>query len=359
MPEEKARLLVIEDSREVRENLAEILELSGYAVLTAPDGLAGAKLAIERLPDLILCDVMMPELDGYGVLNLLSENARTAPIPFVFITARTETEDIRRGMNLGADDYITKPFYKDELLRVIHTRLKKATLRQQQATAAAPVDRAPREHLSSPERGLELLAEAFAREGRPKVYERGATIVREEEYPHFLYRIERGSVHLSRLHVYGREYIIAALEAEELFGISSVLEREPFPYTARAATEEVHCRLLPAPQLIKLINTERSVTEALMHLLARRATRYGEQLVQQAYDSVRRRTALTLCDLHERQSPGSRAIELSREELAQMVGSTKESVTRALSDFRRAGLLRTENRSIYLVEPAELRQLLI
>jgi len=84
------------------------------------------KLAIEQIPDIILCDVMMPALDGYGVLNLLQENDRTAIIPFVFITARSEKEDIRRGMNLGADDYITKPFYKDELLQVIRTRLSKA-----------------------------------------------------------------------------------------------------------------------------------------------------------------------------------------------------------------------------------------
>ena len=348
------QILVIEDNPEVRENLAEILELSGYRVLTAANGLAGARAAIEHLPALILCDVMMPELDGFGVLNILAENERTAGIPFVFITARTEMEDIRRGMTLGADDYITKPFYKDELLQVIRTRLKKAASRGPQPRE----DDRTQPHLSDPERGMRVLRQALDAERRNKLYAAGEAIVREEEHPHFLYRIARGRVHLSRTHAYGRDYIIAELAAGELFGIASLLERSPYPYTARVASPEAECQLLPARKLLHLLNTDRSVTEALMHLLARRVTDRGEHLVHQAYDSVRRRTALTLCDLHERYAEGQ-AIELSREELAQMVGTTKESVTRALSDFRRAKLLRTDGRRIHITAAAELRQLLV
>ncbi len=342
------RLLIIEDNAGVRENLAEILELSGYEVRTASDGLAGARLAIDYLPDLILCDVMMPELDGFGVLNLLSDNARTAGIPFVFITARTDAEDVRHGMNLGADDYITKPFYKDELLQVIRTRLRKAAAR---TPATATV------HLSDPQRGMALLEECFAGDGTEKSYEPGTAVVREGEYPHFLYRVTAGRVHLSRTHAYGRDYIIAEIGPGGLFGVASVLERAPYHYTARAASGPVTCRLLPAPALLQLLNTDRSVSEAFMHLLAGRSLRESEHLVNQAYDSVRRRTALVLCDLREHH--GGEPIVLSREELAQMVGSTKESVTRALSDFRREKLVATEGKGIRIIAPAELRNLLV
>lgn len=348
---EGSNILIIEDNKEVRENLAEILELYGYATRTVNNGIEGVKAAIEHLPDIILCDVMMPELDGFGVLNLLAENDRTAAIPFVFITARAEAEDIRRGMNLGADDYITKPFYKDELLQVVRTRLKKATLR-------SPASPTPTLHLSDPERGLRNLENAFAANGSTRTYDSGDTLVREGDHLHFVYRVQRGRVHLSRTHEYGRDYIIAEIGPGEIFGIPSVLEGTPLHYTARAAgSSQSVCQLLPTSRLLTLINSDRTVTEALMHLLAGRVVRHGQHLVNQAYDSVRRRTALVLCDLQERNSDDP--IVLSREELAQMVGTTKESVIRALSDFKRDHLLRTEGRNIHILAPAELRGLLV
>jgi len=95
-----------------------------FTVLSAEDGTHGVEIAQLQSPDLILCDVMMPKLDGFGVLNILGKRPDTAGIPFIFLTAKAEREDFRRGMNLGADDYITKPFYKDELLSVIETRLR-------------------------------------------------------------------------------------------------------------------------------------------------------------------------------------------------------------------------------------------
>ncbi len=113
------KILVIEDEQFVRENIVEILEASGYSVVSAPNGAIGAGLAGEHLPDIILCDVMMPELDGHGVLKALRNNAATANIPFIFLTARADT------MNLGADDYITKPFRVSELLKAVEMRLAK------------------------------------------------------------------------------------------------------------------------------------------------------------------------------------------------------------------------------------------
>src|ERR1700722_20607948 len=119
------RLLVIDDHDDIRENIAEILTLAGYEVFTAPNGKRGVEIALKEKPELVICDIMMPELDGYGVLHLLRKNEATLETPFIFLTAKTERADFRKGMEMGADDYITKPFDDIELLNAIEIRLKK------------------------------------------------------------------------------------------------------------------------------------------------------------------------------------------------------------------------------------------
>jgi DNA-binding NarL/FixJ family response regulator len=127
------RLLVIEDEPQMLRNLVTILRAEGFSVLGAPGGQEGLALAHAELPDLILCDLMMPDLDGIEVLRRLRAVPRLAPVPFIFLTARGERDEVRAGMNLGADDYLTKPVKVDDLLGAIRMRLA----RRQQALAAA------------------------------------------------------------------------------------------------------------------------------------------------------------------------------------------------------------------------------
>ncbi|HRE39752.1 MAG TPA: response regulator [Ignavibacteria bacterium] len=119
-------ILVIEDEEIIRETIQDILEEENYKVLTADNGKTGVELAKKEIPDFIICDVMMPELDGYGVINELKSDKSTSLIPFIFLTAKSQKGDLREGMALGADDYLIKPFTTDELLNVISTRLEKA-----------------------------------------------------------------------------------------------------------------------------------------------------------------------------------------------------------------------------------------
>src|SRR6476619_5160673 len=125
-------ILVIDDNNDIRENTAEILELAGYKTFTAENGKKGVEVAIKENPSVIVCDIMMPELDGYGVLHLLRKNPETQNIPFIFLTAKTERSDFRKGMEMGADDYITKPFDDIELLNAVEVRLKKSEILEQQ-----------------------------------------------------------------------------------------------------------------------------------------------------------------------------------------------------------------------------------
>jgi DNA-binding NarL/FixJ family response regulator len=120
------KILVIEDEPEMRRNLTTVLRLERFLPLSAENGTAGVELAKKERPDLILCDVMMPQLDGYGVIAALRADTETAAIPFIFLTAKGEKPDIRAGMNLGADDYLTKPVAKADLLGAIRSRLERA-----------------------------------------------------------------------------------------------------------------------------------------------------------------------------------------------------------------------------------------
>ncbi|MBT9317392.1 response regulator transcription factor [Leptothoe spongobia] len=130
------KILVIEDEVEIRSNLIELLELEDYDVVGADNGVTGLIGAVEHTPDLIICDVMMPELDGYDVLQALRQDPKTLAIPFIFLTALADKGDIRRGMVLGADDYLTKPFARSDVLTAVETRLQKQAASKSRANHA-------------------------------------------------------------------------------------------------------------------------------------------------------------------------------------------------------------------------------
>lgn len=121
----KIKILVIEDDKDVRENICTLLYEEGYEVFSCGSGEHGVETAKEKLPDIIVCDILMSGMDGYAVLAELSKTKKTKSIPFIYLTAKVERDDIRKGMQLGADDYLFKPFKAEELLQAVKTRLKK------------------------------------------------------------------------------------------------------------------------------------------------------------------------------------------------------------------------------------------
>lgn len=122
-------ILIIEDHTDICENTAELLELAGYKVVVAHNGKDGIESACRHKPDLILCDIMMPQMDGYGVLYALGNLPDVAGTPFIFLSAKSENNDIKKGIDLGACDYIVKPFENEELLRKVNEKLRKEKFR--------------------------------------------------------------------------------------------------------------------------------------------------------------------------------------------------------------------------------------
>lgn len=139
------RILVIEDDSKLREHCAELLRTEGFEVFEARNGREGVERARRELPDLVLCDITMPEMNGHRVLETLRAEARTAHLPFVFLTGWSEQQDMRTGMNLGADDYLVKPVEPDELIAAVRARLRRAAALPARRTAAesTPAQLAP------------------------------------------------------------------------------------------------------------------------------------------------------------------------------------------------------------------------
>src|SRR6185436_3869627 len=194
-------VLVIDDHAGIRENTAEILELAGYKTFTAENGKKGVEAALKEKPDVIVCDIMMPELDGYGVLHLLRKNPEAQNIPFIFLTAKTERSDFRKGMEMGADDYVTKPFDDIELLNAIEIRLKKAeVMKQKYALSEQGINQFLKDVKDAGM--IDQLSEKYSIE----TYTKKQALYQEGKRPRFLYYLVKGKVKGFKTHEDGKDY---------------------------------------------------------------------------------------------------------------------------------------------------------
>lgn len=342
-------ILVIEDNEEVRENLEEILELSGYQVQQAANGKIGVQQALKTPPDLIICDIMMPELDGFGVLNILSKKPLTADIPFIFLTAKSEKADFRRGMDLGADDYLTKPFYKDELLRVVETRLAKS-------------ERLRKDFNKSPEglrsfideaRGYAEL-QALSRERKIMRLRPKEALFHEGSHPRYLYFINKGKLKAYNTNDDGKEFIFRVFVSGDYFGYTPLIKDKAYSYSA-VAMEDTELSLVPREDFLKLVLENRDVSARFIKLLVDNIVEKESQLLQLAYDSIRRRVADTLLKLLEKE--GKKELDFLRRDLARMAGTAKESVVRTLTDFKQEKLIDIQDGTIIILDEKGLQNL--
>jgi len=343
------KLLLIEDNNEVRENTSEILQLAGYNVVTAPNGKVGVELAQKEIPDLIICDIMMPELDGYGVLHILNKKNETAAIPFIFLTAKTEKTDIRKGMNLGADDYLTKPFDDTDLLNAIEARLRKASM-QQQAYESSPegLDN----FISDARKVLNL--QDLCKDKKVKSLKKKMELFAEGDTPLNIYFVKSGSIKVYQAHPDGKELITSIYNANDFFGFEPILEGTNYKETA-VAMHDSEVIGIPKYDFLTLLQTHPDVSRGFIALLCKKVADKEKQLLNLAYNSVRQRTAENLLKVKEMKDKND-DIQISREDLAKMVGTASESVIRVLSDFKDEGLIEIEGGKIKIVQPAKLEK---
>lgn len=345
------KVLIIEDNNDIRENVVEILELAGYTVFAADNGKTGVELALKNVPDIILCDIMMPELDGYGVLYMLNKNPQMAAIPFIFLTAKAERLDLRRGMEMGADDYLTKPFDDIELLNAIESRLKKKE--QQETFYSRSLD-----HLGSiisKNSGLAELKKVIV-ERKTRHFKKNQVIYYDGDRGNGLYLVINGKVKTIKLAQDGRELMTGMYTNDDYLGVHALLSNEPFSDTATALEDTVLC-LIPKEQLDELLNQYPDVAREFIKLLSNDIREKEDQLLQLAYHSVRKRMADAIVRLSRQQSGSADDIKISREDLAAMAGMATETVSRTLSDFKDEGLIEKKGSIINILNLERLAKM--
>jgi CRP-like cAMP-binding protein/FixJ family two-component response regulator len=345
------KVLVIEDNNDIRGNILEILELAGYTVYDANNGKVGVELALKHQPDIILCDIMMPEMDGYGVLYILNKHIETSTIPFIFLTAKAEHLDLRKGMDLGADDYLTKPFDDMELLHSIESRLKKKERQQKFYNASL-------DQLSVLVTKVDGMAELknIIHERKTRLFKKNQVVYYDGDKGNGIYMVLSGRVKTIKLADDGRELMTGMYLAEDYLGINAMLSNEAYTDTATAIEDSTLC-LIPKDQLELLLNKHPEVGREFIKLLAKDIREKEMQLLQLAYNSVRKKLAEVLLRLHRNRKAGVDGFKISREDLAAMAGMATETVSRTLSDFKEEGLIEKAASLITIMDEPRLAKM--
>ncbi len=347
-------VLVIDDNADIRENTAEILELAGYKTFTAENGKKGVEAAQREKPDVIVCDIMMPELDGYGVLHLLRKNADTEHIPFVFLTAKTERGDFRKGMEMGADDYITKPFEDIELLNAIEVRLKKISILDNKY---APSQEGINQFIKDVKNSglISQLSDQYDVE----TYNKKQVLYQESKRPKYLYYLVKGKVKGFRTHEDGKEYITDLFSDGDFIGYPALIEDKNYDDSA-VVLEESEIMQVPKEDFLNMMYGSMDIAAKFIRIITQNVKEKEERLLNLAYSSLRKRVARALTDIQAKfnaQNP-DKPLEISREDFAHYVGTATESLIRTLSDFKSEKLIEIKEGKISIINLEKLKHLL-
>ncbi|MBC7617112.1 MAG: response regulator [Pedobacter sp.] len=336
------KVLIIEDSDDIREGIVEILDMAGYETYAAKNGKLGVELAIKSIPDIILCDIMMPELDGYGVLYLLQKNLKTATIPFIFMTAKAERADMRKGMEMGADDYLTKPFDDVELFNAIESRLKKKT--KPQGFKSIPGDK-------------DSLFVALRAKGKIRSLLSKQIIYVENDEPAYLYFVKKGQVKTYKRAKDGRELSSTLYHDGDFFGYESLCKSSL--YTDNAATlSDSELIIIAKADFMDYLLNHQEIAATFIDLLSGSVQEKEEQMLRLAYFSVRKRVADALIQVAQKfgdQNSDDCILKISRDDLAALVGTASETVSRMLADFKDEKLIEKNGNAIHILSIEKLR----
>lgn len=349
-------ILVIEDNPEMLDNIVSILELAHYRVITATNGKDGVSVASNTCPNLILCDVMMPELDGYGVLHLLSKDKATAGIPFIFLTAKTDKSDLRKGMNLGADDYITKPFDGLELLNVIDMRLKRIN----RGDRGFPCDDDGRNDYF---KETILLGDfhSLAERVTSRKFRKREIIYLEGQRPAEVFIIQSGRIKRYKSNVDGKELILGFNTAGSMIGYLALIGPAESKENA-VAVEDTEVYVIPKRDFLQMLYTNPELSTKLIKLLANNLQEAETRLMELAYQSVRQKVAGALLKTYQGHGTFKQKdhlITVSRKDLSSLVGIAIESLNRTLADFKEEGLIDVSGDGILLLNRGGIEQQLM
>ncbi|MBC9911938.1 cyclic nucleotide-binding domain-containing protein [Chitinophaga varians] len=337
-------LLLISTKKAAATATREMLMLQGYEVLSASDGKSGIAAARLHLPDLILCEMAMDGTDGLAVLELLRQDPRFQPVPFIMLADKYEPHAFRTAMNQGADDYMVKPYTSHDLVQTIANRLKRKALLH-----------SPRET----ERDFKSVITRFLEDRNTIRAAAHEEIYREGGTPRYLYYLLSGKVKTIKTHEDGKDLVIGLYNTGDFFGYIALLEEETYKATA-VVMEDAEIALIPKDDATALFDHSPLIIQRFVRLLARNVTEKEERLLGIAYDTLRKKVASALIHLRNKYQVDRSAnytIDIARDELAALAGTATESLIRTLSEFRSEKLIAVKGSSITLQQPGRLEEI--
>lgn len=345
------KILVIDTTPSTRESTSSILRLGGFEVVGAADGKSGIESALRETPDLILCDIAMPGLDGSGVFHVLGKNPETVAIPFIFQGQKASVNEIRNGMNLGADDFLIKPFEGAELLQVIEVRMN----RRQLIRGSYIPDPEKVEMIFREEPHLKEFAQLTESRIR-RVMRRKEVIYMEGQNPTDIYYITKGLVKSYKTNKDGKELITRFHRAGDFIGHLAILRNTAYDENAEVVSE-AEIGFLSKSDFLMMIHGNNGVSSKLIHLLALQLGDTENRLLGIAYDSVRQKVAQALLQVVRQQTENGKPIRMARRDLSGMIGTATESLNRTLADFKDEGLISIQQDGIQILNAAKLERM--
>ncbi|RYY98809.1 MAG: response regulator [Chitinophagaceae bacterium] len=342
------KILVIDDDKMSRDVASQILTLANYEVLQADNGQSGLEIALQRRPDLIVCDIVMPVLDGYGVLRVAQKHPLLRHTPVIVCSGNADISEVRRAMDSGADDFIAKPFCTTDLLGAIESRLRK----HQYAAALLPGDAPPRPALRGErwEDAVRQLVEgrninSFGK--RHLLYEYGCRV-------QHVYYVLSGKLRTFVRNDNGKDLVLELYGPGDFVGYEALLGEGIYRNTAETL-EYAELAVIPREDMQQAIAANAEVQRAFFRMLSKSLERKQRYQLLLAYDSLRRKVAQALLRLERKFGDGQTPfrINLAREVMASIAGTATESLIRTLGDFRNEGLIDVEANGAIVVRDAK------
>lgn len=339
----QAKVLIIDDDRIILRVAEELLKLSGYSTIAAEDGLSGIALAGSERPDVIICDIVMPGINGYEVFNALSRNSFTATIPFIFLTSKDNYLDQRKGMRMGASDYLTKPVNGLELLESIEARIRKQHAAKRETYPDNPAVPPP----ADPWAKLRTSGTATV-----CTYNRNEVLFSEGDLQKNIFLVNKGRIKTMKTNENGKRIITGFYRTNDLAGCIIQKSKPVYSDTA-VAQEDTEVLKIAAESFYSMLGNHREIQAAAFTFMARDIQRKERLMMNIALNSARKRMQEVLLIASEYYSdsrdPNSANISMSREDLANLSGLSTESAIRILSSFRKEGLLSTDDKGQIII----------
>ncbi|WP_316753021.1 response regulator [Pedobacter gandavensis] len=344
----KYKILIIADESDSRTSTILLLKMANYDVIEAYNGKQGVNQALTIQPDLILCNTMLPDIDGYMILSLIKKLPQAQNIPFIILASKNDQNEVRKSMIMGADDYLIKPFRNIEILETIEMRLKKRAEQKKRPDSVV--------NGGNIKNGIESF-EKIITESRLRHFKRKQVIYYQEDSADAIHLIASGSVKTLKTTPDGRDLVTGIYKENEYFGINAYFSAEVHHETAETI-EETLLYTFPRAVLDPLIDKFSDLSKKFIGIIAANNLKKEHQLLEFAYFSVRKRMSQLLLRLYPKNNAGVvQWIDISRENLAAMSGMASETVSRVLSDFKKDGLIMRDSNKIMIIDPLRLAHL--